>query len=65
MKIVPPKLDSFCVDYLQNKAPSGNGEDLVNLSPYDPNLKVTLADEELWKKFSSTGTEMVVTKPGR
>lgn len=29
------------------------------------NVKVTLENEALWKKFHSEGNEMMVTKPGR
>ena len=63
--VATQKLSDNCVEYLQNNVPSGNGEDLAHLSPFDTNLKVTLADHDLWIKFLSENNEMIVTKPGR
>jgi hypothetical protein len=31
----------------------------------DPNIKVTLENEDLWKEFHEIGTEMIITKMGR
>jgi len=31
----------------------------------DSNIKVTLENKELWNKFGSIGTEMIITKCGR
>lgn len=31
----------------------------------DPNVKVTLENEELWRQFDEVGTEMIITKTGR
>jgi hypothetical protein len=31
----------------------------------DPNIKVNLENEELWKQFHKIGTEMIITKMGR
>lgn len=31
----------------------------------DKNLKITLENRDLWTKFSSLGTEMIITKTGR
>jgi len=31
----------------------------------DKNLKITLENRDLWSKFSSLGTEMIITKTGR
>lgn len=31
----------------------------------DKNIKMTLDNRDLWRKFSSLGTEMIITKSGR
>ena len=31
----------------------------------DPNIKVNLENEDLWKRFHQIGTEMIITKMGR
>ena len=31
----------------------------------DPNIKVTLENDDLWKSFHKIGTEMIITKMGR
>lgn len=31
----------------------------------DPKVKVTLENEDLWKRFYEIGTEMIITKMGR
>ena len=31
----------------------------------DKNLKITLENRDLWAKFSTLGTEMIITKTGR
>ena len=31
----------------------------------DKNIKVTLDNRDLWRKFHSLGTEMIITKSGR
>lgn len=31
----------------------------------DPNIKVHLDNEDLWKEFNHIGTEMIITKMGR
>ena len=31
----------------------------------DPNVKVTLENEDLWRRFHAIGTEMIITKMGR
>ena len=31
----------------------------------DPNVKVTLENDDLWKSFHKIGTEMIITKMGR
>ena len=31
----------------------------------DPNIKVTLENQELWREFHKIGTEMIITKMGR
>ena len=32
---------------------------------HDPNVKVTLENEDLWRRFHAIGTEMIITKMGR
>ena len=32
---------------------------------HDPNVKVTLENEDLWRRFHEIGTEMIITKMGR
>lgn len=31
----------------------------------DPNVKVCLENEDLWRRFHQIGTEMIITKMGR
>ena len=31
----------------------------------DPNIKINLESEELWREFHQLGTEMIITKLGR
>ena len=31
----------------------------------DPNIKVRLENEDLWRQFDGIGTEMIITKMGR
>ena len=31
----------------------------------DPNIKVSLENQELWREFHKIGTEMIITKMGR
>ena len=31
----------------------------------DPNIKVNLENDDLWKSFHKIGTEMIITKMGR
>ncbi len=31
----------------------------------DPNIKVTLENQSLWREFHEIGTEMIITKMGR
>lgn len=31
----------------------------------DKNIKITLENRDLWQKFHSLGTEMIITKTGR
>ena len=31
----------------------------------DPNIRVNLENDDLWKRFHQIGTEMIITKMGR
>lgn len=31
----------------------------------DPNIRVSLENEDLWRQFDEIGTEMIITKTGR
>ena len=42
--------------------PTNNNSPSVNP---DPNVKVNLENDELWKSFHKIGTEMIITKMGR
>ena len=53
------------MSYLQNGFQVMPKGDVALPSTLDTDLKVSLADEDLWQKFADEGTEMVVTKPGR
>ena len=33
--------------------------------PKDPNIKVSLENVDLWRRFNDMGTEMIITKTGR
>ena len=46
------------------EALSGPGS-AVAAAKRDPNIKVNLENEELWKQFHKIGTEMIITKMGR
>ena len=39
--------------------------DLQSHVKTDPNIKVTLENQELWREFHKIGTEMIITKMGR
>nr|XP_006641063.1 PREDICTED: T-box transcription factor TBX6L-like [Lepisosteus oculatus]XP_015223037.1 PREDICTED: T-box transcription factor TBX6L-like [Lepisosteus oculatus]XP_015223038.1 PREDICTED: T-box transcription factor TBX6L-like [Lepisosteus oculatus] len=41
------------------------GRDETQAEPRAPQIEVSLQDQELWAKFSSRGTEMIITKSGR
>ena len=42
--------------------PTNNNSTAVNP---DPNIKVNLENDDLWKSFHKVGTEMIITKMGR
>ena len=42
--------------------PTNNNSSAANP---DPNIKVTLENDDLWKSFHKIGTEMIITKMGR
>ena len=42
--------------------PTNNNSTAVNP---DPNIKVNLENDDLWKSFHKIGTEMIITKMGR
>ena len=42
--------------------PTNNNSTAVNP---DPNIKVNLENDDLWKSFNKIGTEMIITKMGR
>ena len=39
--------------------------DLQSHVKTDPNIKVTLENQDLWREFHKIGTEMIITKMGR
>ncbi len=47
-----------------SSGPSTNNNGAALSNP-DPNVKVSLENEDLWTRFHQIGTEMIITKMGR
>ena len=45
--------------------PAATNNNSTASSNPDPNIKVTLENEDLWRRFHQIGTEMIITKMGR
>jgi len=50
--------------HVLTSTPGSSGAPRVDQRP-DKNIKVTLDNRDLWRKFHSLGTEMIITKSGR